>query len=305
MNYEALNPRGEVDPVNNIGLQPRVKDMNNVTLGLYATFKTHWVRILDEIGRQLQKRYPNMKLTRFQYTKDLNAYTQVAEVAKDPEVRPAFEKWLCGVDAVVVANGDAGSCTLYLTYNATLAERLGKPVVMAVKNEFTDILKRAAALRGVPALRHVLLDIGDISMMGFEEFEKFIAEEVPKYVRGILDDVIAALTTPLTADEMDPKQIVEDAPRIAVKGNLNEINRYFYQRGWAFGTPIMPPTEDAVKEMLQGTDLPPDHVVAKIPLMNGKATVEKIAINGIMAGCLPTYMPVLIAAVEAMADPRF
>jgi len=72
----------------------------------------------------------------------------------------------------------------------------------------------------------------------------------------------------------------------------------------AFGLPIMPPTEEAVKEMLKGTDLPADHVVARIPPMMGKATVEKIAINGVMAGCLPTYMPVLIAAVQALVDPR-
>ena len=56
--------------------------------------------------------------------------------------------------------------------------------------------------------------------------------------------------------------------------------------------------------MLTGTDLPPDHVVAKIPPLMGKATVEKIAVNAVMAGCLPTHLPVLIAAVEAMVDPR-
>ena len=56
----------------------------------------------------------------------------------------------------------------------------------------------------------------------------------------------------------------------------------------------------AVNEMLKGTDLPPDYVVAKIPPMMGCATVEKIAVNAVMAGCLPTYMPVLIAAVKGV-----
>lgn len=109
MNFEALNPRGEVDPVGVIGLNPRVKDLNNITLGLYATFKQQWMLTLDEIARQLQERYPTIKLTRFQYPKDLNAYTQVSEVANDPDYRPAFEKWLSGVDTVITANGDAGS----------------------------------------------------------------------------------------------------------------------------------------------------------------------------------------------------
>ena len=56
--------------------------------------------------------------------------------------------------------------------------------------------------------------------------------------------------------------------------------------------------------MLQGTDLPPDHVVGKIIPRLGKATVEKIAINAVMAGALPTYMPLLIAGVEALLDPE-
>ena len=79
---------------------------------------------------------------------------------------------------------------------------------------------------------------------------------------------------------------------------------HFYNKGMAYGFPIIPPTEEAVGRMLEGSDLPPDHVVAKMPPMNGNATIEKIAVNAVMAGCLPTHMPVLIAAVEAMVDPH-
>lgn len=54
--------------------------------------------------------------------------------------------------------------------------------------------------------------------------------------------------------------------------------------------------------MCRGTDLPRDHVVATLPPLNGKATVEKIAINGLLAGCTPTMMPILIAIAEGMGD---
>jgi len=302
MEYQVLSPRGEVDPIEIIGLQPRVNDLNNKTIGLYATFKEHWVLILEEIGRQLKERFPGIKLTRFQYTKDLNAYTQVAEVAKDPEVRPSFEKWLSGVDTVITANGDAGSCALYLTYNTTLVERLGKPVVMMVNKRFANISKRAAALRGVPGLRFVELDLHDLSIE--PSLDVFINEIIPQNVSVVLNEIVAALTSPLTPSEKDPENEVENLPRIVHKGNLVEVNNFFYKKGWAYGMPIMPPTEEAVQEMLKGTDLSPDHVVARIPPMMGKATVEKIAVNAVMAGCLPTYMPVLIAAVEAIVDPR-
>jgi len=71
------------------------------------------------------------------------------------------------------------------------------------------------------------------------------------------------------------------------QGNYEEVNRHFYGKGWTDGLPIVPPTEKAVAEMLAGTDLPPDHVVAKVIPRLGKATVEKIAINAVMAGALP------------------
>jgi hypothetical protein len=83
-----------------------------------------------------------------------------------------------------------------------------------------------------------------------------------------------------------------------------EVNRFFYTNGWTDGLPIVPPTEKAVAEMMTGTDLPADHVVVKLIPRLGKATVEKIAINAVMAGALPTHMPVLIAAVHALMDPR-
>ena len=302
MEYSVLSPRGEVDPVNTIGLNPRVSDLNGKTIGLFASFKQHWVIILDEIGKQLQARYPSIKLTRFQNTKDLNSDTQVAEVAKDPEVRPVFEKWLSGVDTVIVANADAGSCTLYLTFNTTLVERLGKPVVMMLDKEFTECARSAAALRGVPALRTVELAIPDISVI--PDITEWIEKIIPERVSAVLDKIIAALTRPLTPEEKNPPKPPPDLPRIVHKGTIDQINEFYYKRGWAYGMPVMPPTEEAVKEMLKGTDLPRDYVVAKIPPMMGKATVEKIAINAVMAGCLPTYLPVLIAAVQALVDPR-
>jgi len=83
------------------------------------------------------------------------------------------------------------------------------------------------------------------------------------------------------------------------------VNELFYQRGWTDGLPIGPPTPERVKKMLQGTDLDAEFVVATLEPMNGRATVGKIAVNAVMAGCRPEYMPVIIAAVEAIAEPAF
>ena len=117
--------------------------------------------------------------------------------------------------------------------------------------------------------------------------------------------IIEALTKPLSAEEQAPKRKEKGTPsRIVFKGQLEEFDRFFYKRGWGDGLPLRPPTEAAVREMLAGTDLPPEHVVGEIVPRHGKATVEKIAVNAVMAGALPTHMPILIACVEALADPR-
>lgn len=94
--------------------------------------------------------------------------------------------------------------------------------------------------------------------------------------------------------------------RIVVRADvMSEVNEWFYLRGWTDGLPIVPPTEALVREMLGGTDMPPDFVVATLDPMGGQATIEKIAVNAVMAGCRPEYMPLLMAAVELVAKPEF
>ena len=77
------------------------------------------------------------------------------------------------------------------------------------------------------------------------------------------------------------------------------------EAGWTDGLPVMPPTARAVAEMLRYTDRDRHEEVARIVPRKGVATVEKIAVNAVMAGCRPEYLPVLITAVEAMAHPDY
>jgi len=76
-------------------------------------------------------------------------------------------------------------------------------------------------------------------------------------------------------------------------------------RGWGDGLPVIPPTEERVQAMLDATPLPPTHVVGLIEPRRGEATVEKIAINAVLAGCRPEVFPAVLAAVEAVAQPEF
>jgi len=78
-----------------------------------------------------------------------------------------------------------------------------------------------------------------------------------------------------------------------------------FERGWSDGLPIVPPTEDRVLAMLEGTSRAPDEIVATVPPDLVPCTVEKVAINAVMAGCKPEYLPVVLTAVEAACTDAF
>ncbi|MEM7346484.1 MAG: thioredoxin family protein [Chloroflexota bacterium] len=78
-----------------------------------------------------------------------------------------------------------------------------------------------------------------------------------------------------------------------------------FERGWSDGLPVVPPTEERVLRMLEGTSRDPKEVVAIIPPNQAECTVEKVAINAVMAGCKPEYLPVVLAAVEAACIDEF
>jgi hypothetical protein len=181
-------------------------------------------------------------------------------------------------------------------YDAIFIEERGKPTISFVFQYFANDARSGASSHGMPQIRIVPETIVS---------ECTVMEEIEPAVTSVMEAVVAGLTQPLTAAEISPSPRESGmSQRIVFKGNLEEVNRFFYRRGWTDGLPVIPPTEDAVAEMLEGTDLPPDYLVAKLEPRLGKATVEKIAINAVMAGALPTHMPVLIAGTRALVSNR-
>ncbi|MDG2479752.1 MAG: thioredoxin, partial [Alphaproteobacteria bacterium] len=85
----------------------------------------------------------------------------------------------------------------------------------------------------------------------------------------------------------------------------NDPIEQMFDRGWTDGLPVVPPSPTRVLRMLQGTSLAPDHVLGPIPPSGEICTVEKAAINAVMAGCRPEYFPVVLAALDAAMDPDF
>ncbi len=124
--------------------------------------------------------------------------------------------------------------------------------------------------------------------------------------RNILDttteQVISNLTSaPATANE-EPEPGARD---IIFRGGFEAVNRFFCEKELSDGLPIFPPTQERIEAFLRFTDRDPDEVLGVILPDSRAATIWSIAVNAVMAGCRPEYMPILVALVEAMVDPDY
>jgi hypothetical protein len=128
-------------------------------------------------------------------------------------------------------------------------------------------------------------------------------EELRANVRNVTtQQVIDNLLTQPALQEFAPEP---SAREIAFSGTFEEVNAYFYEREWSEGLPIVPPTVEKIEEFLSFTDRAPDESLGILLPESRDATIWTVAVNGVMAGCRPEYMPILVALVEAMADPTY
>ena len=125
-----------------------------------------------------------------------------------------------------------------------------------------------------------------------------IAEQCVAEIARLACEAPAA--SAMSAATAIPRATLVEAPE-----GLEEINALYMERRWADGLLIVPPTEERVERMLAHAKRPRDEVIATIAPRYGAATVERIAINAVMAGCKPEYLPVLIAAAQAVATKAF
>ena len=173
-------------------------------------------------------------------------------------------------------------------------EQKGIPGVFIVDEPFQADTQITCDKEGMSRLRRVVVPhpCGDVS-----------DEQLPAF----MPQFIAALTSPLSDEERSPPaKKMETAARIVFKGTLDEVNRFFYKRGWSDGLPLIPPTEKAVTQMLQGTSHAPEEIVTANMLPESMTvTVEQVATVAVMAGCEPKYMPLLLGILEAFDNEWF
>ena len=165
------------------------------------------------------------------------------------------------------------------------------------------------ATAGFPALARALARSSGIEGLSIAEYPGLLGIDNADQIRAKFEtkvvDAIAAGLTNETGDSRNARpQIARRIDETVHSGSLREINEYFQDQEWSDGLAIIPPTLEAVREFLQYTDRAPDEEIGILPPSNMRAVPLNIAANAVMAGCRPEHMPILIAAVQALAEDK-
>ena len=212
-----------------------------------------------------------------------------------------------GCEAVVAATADCGVSTATLTRDVCAIEKMGIPAVMIIAKLFLLMSNAELRLRGLLKVSRAVMD-HPLNSLPEEEAAEVAETLYDAVVKGLTQEG-EALDTP-EAEAARPIEEKVEPERITVEGEnyfdfCTNLNRYFVSHGWSDGLPFVAPTEGAVNRMLTGTTRSRDEVLLNYQPGNGVATVEKIAVNCVMAGCEPACLPVVIAAIEAMHKDGF
>ncbi|MBR1586790.1 MAG: hypothetical protein IJ658_00555 [Kiritimatiellae bacterium] len=289
--YTVLSPVPEsaVEPIKPAA---RLTSLDGKTVALvggsFMANVTH-----PELKRLILAEYPTAKTCLLSEIGSAGPYPRPGVVRREKD---EFQRKLkeLKVDAVISGNGGCGLCTPKETGSCIAAEVLGIPSVMIAAPGFVKQAKSAALSAGLAELR-VAEYPGAFASHTREELLANTRKALWPQVKAGLMGVARPRATADAQERVPP----------ALSGTLAEIQRIFLDSGWTDGLPVVPPTEQAVAEFLRFTDLPPDRSLGAIPPAQRDVTVRHVAVNGVMAGCPPEFMPILLAFVEAMKDGDF
>lgn len=291
--YAVVAPVGK-QTVTMIIQAPRLTTLDGKTIavvgGSFMASITH-----PEIKRLILEKYPTAKVILLNEIGSAGPYPGpgITRQSKDD-----FQKKLkeMGVNAVISGNGGCGLCTPKETGSSIAAEYIGIPAVTIAAPTFVNQVYSTAVNHGVPAPRAATYP---------GAFSAHTPEELVKNTREVVwPQLVEALTKPITEAEIaDRRKAGVGDPRDRVfAGTIDGVNRFFTEQLWSDGLPIIPPTVERVEAFLKYTDQPWDSVVGMLPIAYRKTLVWHVAVNGVMSGCPPEFMPVLIAYTKALAD---
>ncbi len=294
--YDVLSPVGQ-SSVDMIEMAPRLDTFEGKTIALVGgSFMASVTHV--ELKRLILEYFPTATVYVLSEIGSAGLFPG-PRVQKPQVIRFQQRLQEYGVDAVISGNGGCGICTPKETGNCIAAEYIGIPSVMIAAPGFDTQAKTTAYNNGVPALRVAVYP---------GAFASHTEEQLKQNTREVLwPQILEMLTEPITQQEIDENQQLQptDPQEVVFSGTIDEVNEFYNDMMWSDGMPIIPPTIERVEEFMNYTDYRWNRTIAVLSPSYRQSLVWHVAVNGVMAGCKPEYMPLLIALTKAMTSGEF
>lgn len=275
---KILNPK-VFEEVSAVPAAGRLKDLKGKRIGLVDNSKVNVGLFLSHIEKRLHEEF------------GIEIAAKLRKLApKDPLSESEIDS-LADCDAVIQCYGDCGTSTSMTVADAVVLEGKGIPTATVFSTAFSGAARQQAVGRGLAALP--LVEIPHPMHSAPKDLVLERADAVFEAIAKTLtsDDIVKAETVLPISDE-----------EITLDDSQADDQEFFFEQGWTDGLPVVPPTHEKVSAALATVDRDPDDIVGVVPPRHRPATVEKIAINAIMAGCKPEYFPTVLAATEGMIE---
>lgn len=183
----------------------------------------------------------------------------------------------------------------------------GVPTIAVHTHVFHRVAKSTARLRGIPSLRQAFVPQPVVGRTP-GELRAYIEGDDAISGRKFMEEVIEGLTRPLDDADLSGATFERTTPRLVPSDTQENLENLFLENRWTDYMPIVLPTEQRVAAMLKATSQPPDKVVGRMRAGNFREsweyTVEKVAVNAVMAGARPEYFPVILALAASNQTSR-
>jgi Fe-S cluster biogenesis protein NfuA len=282
LRLDVLNPTADGYGGDVAGLAPRPPSLAGQTVGLLWNGKPNGDIALRAIGAELESQFEGLRTTFYS--------------GSIPCDRKLLEQVAAECSAVVACTADCGSCSSWMTHDSIALERAGVPAVIVVSKGFEEDVEASARAFALPDVQSVV-----VPWVYNNATEETSIQQSLDVVPGIVDRLTGAFQVGSTG-----RPGTSAVLSFAAAGPTElfaEFNRYFTDRDWGDGYPLLPPTQAAVESLLQDI-ADPDQLLYTLPPGNGRVTPRKIAVACAMAGATAQEMAVVEAILRAFNDPQ-
>ena len=186
-------------------------------------------------------------------------------------------------------------------------EEQGVPTVSVHTHVFDRLVRSVARVNGMPTVRQAFVPQPVVGRTP-AQLRAYIEGDDPVNGRPFMQVVLEGLTRPLDEEDLTGVSFDRSTPRLLDPDTPENLERLFVESGFTDYLPIVLPTEERVEAMLRGTSHSPDEVVGRLRPTNYREawefTVEKVAVNAVMAGARPEYFPVILALAASGVTAR-